>query len=265
MYVNASTQGGLLIEKSSGKPLTVGSPSVGIYFNDSQMSSLSQLFNNTPLNTLENSFRRKLLAMPGKASPCKNPAIRALATDTVSSVIEKCEYISKPGTDSKITLRVSRGLDGKLSVLEIGAIETCGTFHDQIHVTEDQCGLLLQPLSCPLPGVNHTAAVLWADSLLHQDHIASYSITCKGICTIDNTVQWNLCVVSLQECPTAANSTVVSPADMANNGGRSLLNNGVDDATGHHQQQQQAIMTLGDAIGIGIKMNCDSGSCFSVL
>ena len=136
MYVNATSEGGLLVEKTTGIPLKVGSPSVGIYFSDNQLNTLSQLYNNTPVNTLENSFRRrKLMAIPGKAASCSKPIVRALATDTVASVIEKCKYISKSGTDSKITLRISRGLDGKPTIQQIGEIETCGTFHDQIHVS----------------------------------------------------------------------------------------------------------------------------------
>lgn len=124
-----------MVEKTTGIPLTVGSPSVGIFYHDNQLNALTQLYNNTPVASLENSFRRRLKALPSQPKSCEKPTVRALATDTVASVIEKCQYISKPGTDSKLTLRIARGLNGKPTVQQIGAIETCGTYHDLIHVS----------------------------------------------------------------------------------------------------------------------------------
>ncbi len=254
MYVNATTEGGLLIEKNSGRPLTVGSPSIGIYFTESQLQSLSQLYNNTPSSVLENTFRRrKLMAIPNKVASCSNPIIRALAIDPLSSVRDKCNYINKPGTDSKITFRISRGIDGKLTTEQFGAVTSCGTFHDQIHVTEDQCSMILAPVACPTIAANHTATIIWADSLLHQDHIASYAVSCKGVCSPEGTVEWDLCGVSLHECPQRGGVTTSTPAS-----GRRL-------SDAEEDLEEEVIVSLGDAMGVGMRMNCQSGSCFAVV
>jgi hypothetical protein len=118
---------------------------------------------------------------------------------------------------------------------------------------------MMDSVSCPVANANHTATVIWADSTLHQDHIASYAITCQGNCGADLAVQWNICGVSLNECPkTASTANVVSPADMAAGAGGRRLNT-------LPENDEEVVVSIGDAMGIGIKMNCETGSCFSVV
>lgn len=231
---------GVMIEKVSGDPMLVGSPSIALIYDPNDAAVLAQVFNNSAVADIVGQGRRLLAA----EEYCSNPAIEALALTSIDYVRSKCAYISKAGTDSKFTLKVQKATKSDCEVADTRQNYKCGSYQDHVIVTDEECNLLTQQLKCSSPGQSYTIGMIWADSLIANGQPTSYFINCRGTCSDKNVVTFGQCGVARSRCP--AGSTGAGS-------GRRLQ--GSDESTA-------AMPTFSI---FGAEMNCQSGACFATL
>ncbi len=188
----------VVISKSNGDPMIMGSPSIAVVYDPADGSALAELFNTTSTMTdLSNGAGRRLQSA---ADYCVSPEIQALAMTTAAYVEKKCQYISQPGTDSQFTLKVQPSINGDCVVADRRSTGACSTYRDVVTVTSDQCDLFTRKLSCTTPGQSYTVGLLWADSILRTERHASYLINCVGTCGDNKEVSFSKCGVARSRC-----------------------------------------------------------------
>ena len=224
-----------MIEKVSGDPMLVGSPTIALIYNPNDAAALAEIFNNTAVADIVGQGRRLLAA----EDYCPNPTIEALAVTSIDYVRTKCAYINKAGTDSKFTLKVQKAGGADCEVVDSRKNYKCGAYQDHVIVTDQECSLLAQDLKCSTVGQSYTVGMIWADSLIANGQPTSYFINCRGTCTDKNIVSFGQCGVARSRCP-------------ARSGG-----------AGRRLQSADAVMPNFSIVGT--EMNCQSGACMAAL
>ena len=227
---------GVMIEKVSGDPMLVGSPSIALIYDPNDAAALADVFNNSAVADLVGSGRRLLAA----EDYCANPTVEALALTTIAYVRSKCDYIRKSGTDSKFTLKVQKAPNGDCLIVDKRQNYKCGTYQDHVQVTDEECKLVAQDLKCSTVGQSYTVGMIWADSLIANGQPTSYFINCRGTCTDKNIVSFGQCGVARSRCPLGTATA-----------GRRLLND---------EESAEAMPKFSI---FGTAMDCQSGACMA--
>jgi hypothetical protein len=197
----------LMISKSSGEPMLVGSPTLAVIYDPADAASLIELFNTTStMPDLSNGASGRRRRLQAAADYCANPEVQALAMTTAAYVEQKCKYISQPGTDSQFALRVKPSVNGQCTVADRRSTATCSTYRDLVQVTSDQCDLFTRKLTCSTPGQSYTVGLLWADSIVRTNRHTSYLINCVGTCGQDKVVSFSKCGVARSRCISGSDS-----------------------------------------------------------
>lgn len=187
----------LLIAKSNGEPMLVGSPTIALLYDPADAASLAEIFNGTAMVSNLSAGGRRLQSAEDY---CVNPEVQALAMTTADYVQKKCQYIAQPGTNSQFTLKVQPTVNGECTVADRRSSTTCSTYRDLVQVTSDECDLFTRKLSCNTVGQSYTVGLLWADSILRTERHASYFINCVGTCGSDKVVSFGKCGVARSRC-----------------------------------------------------------------
>lgn len=241
---------GLLLEKSSGGAMVVGSPTIALLYDPADDAAMAELFNATSVADLAPAATRRLL---GATDSCVDPQITALAIVDLKYVKKQCGYIRTPSADRTFVLSWALGsrTTGKKNskVLSTcgdaaGRLTTkkgsskCTSLSDKVHATEDQCDLILDmELTCADPAAKPwRVAIMWLDSVFAPEKPTSYLLSCEGTCGPDRVVALSKCGVFRAQCP-----VVTAQQELG---------------------QRRLLGAAGGATFNGMPMNCESGQCF---